>query len=79
MGRKHFVVSCLFAAGIVGAATPPSVPDWVDINSQISPRTGQASCSVPFVSSADGRTIDEETGGTWTLTTMQPGTYLIVR
>ena len=63
----------------LGAATPSSVPAWIDINAQIPARTDMSTDTVAFTTSADGRTIDEETGGIWTLVTFQPGMMLIIR
>ena len=50
------------AALALGAATPSSVPAWIDINAQIPARTDLSTDTVAFTTSADGRTIDEETG-----------------
>ena len=70
----------LFAlSGTLVAATPSSVPAWIDINSQIPARTDIAETTVAFSTSANGRCADEETGGTWTLSTMQPGCMIIFR
>ena len=63
----------------LGAATPSSVPAWIDITAQIPARTDMAAGTVAFTTSADGRTIDEETGGVWTLVTLQPGMMVIIR
>ncbi len=67
------------AALALGAATPSSVPAWIDINAQIPARTDMAVGTVAFTTSADGRTIDEEPGGVWTLVTLQPGMMVIIR
>ena len=67
------------AALALGAATPTTVPAWVDINARIPARTDMSTDTVAFTTSADGRTIDEETGGIWTLVTLQSGMMVIIR
>lgn len=77
--RKLIAFLGAAAALALGAATPSSVPAWIDINAQIPARTDMAAGTVAFTTSADGRTIDEETGGVWTLVTLQPGMMVIIR
>lgn len=78
-GRACVVAGLLSICFSLMAATPPSVPAWIDIDSQILARTDGAPCNVTFGTNADGRSTDEEIGGTWTLTTMSTGTFLIFR
>ena len=77
--RKLIAFLGATAALALGAATPSSVPAWIDINAQIPARTDMSTDTVAFTTSADGRTIDEETGGDWRLVTLQPGMMVIFR
>lgn len=63
----------------LGAATPTSVPAWVDINSQIVPRIDTATSLISFTTTADGCTKDEELGGNWLLNTMKVGFVVVFR
>ena len=77
--RKTIAFLGAATALALGAATPTTVPAWIDINAQIPARTDTTAGTVAFTTSADGRTIDEETGGDWRLVTLQPGMMVIFR
>jgi hypothetical protein len=77
--RKTIAFLGAATALALGAATPTTVPTWIDINAQIPARTDMSTDTVTFTTSADGRTIDEETGGVWRLVTLQPGMMVIIR
>lgn len=77
--RKTIAFLGAATALALGAATPTTVPAWIDINAQIPARTDMSTDTVTFTTSADGRTIDEETGGICRLVTLQPGMIVIIR